>query len=151
MPAAGLLGSLYGEVLLSLLAIGRGDDAPQVTVLVELKARFDEARNVGYAQRLEDAGCNVAYGLIGLKTHCKLMLVRALISNCEVGPMEPALPRASLPPLGCLSQSIGNLKGWVALALRRWCAGSQRPQRGCGPMCTSAQATTTRRQQQCAP
>lgn len=47
----------------------------QVTVLVELKARFDEARNVGYAQRLEDAGCNVAYGLIGLKAHCKLMLV----------------------------------------------------------------------------
>lgn len=45
-------------------------------MLVELKARFDEARNVGYAQRLEDAGCNVAYGLIGMKTHCKLMLVR---------------------------------------------------------------------------
>eukprot|EP00873_Tetraselmis_striata_P018549 jgi/Tetstr1/438813/TSEL_027322.t1 len=47
----------------------------QVAVLVELKARFDEARNVGFARRLEDAGCNVAYGLVGLKTHCKTMLV----------------------------------------------------------------------------
>mmetsp|Transcript_7526 Transcript_7526/g.21316 ORF Transcript_7526/g.21316 Transcript_7526/m.21316 type:complete len:920 (+) Transcript_7526:297-3056(+) len=47
----------------------------QVAVLVELKARFDEARNVGYARRLEDAGCNVAYGLVGLKTHCKTLLV----------------------------------------------------------------------------
>ncbi len=47
----------------------------QVAVLVELKARFDEARNVGFANKLEDAGCNVAYGLVGLKTHCKAMLV----------------------------------------------------------------------------
>eukprot|EP00850_Spirogloea_muscicola_P016700 SM000137S00478 [mRNA] locus=s137:341337:347444:- [translate_table: standard] len=47
----------------------------QVAVLVELKARFDEARNVGFAQNLEDAGCNVAYGLIGLKTHCKCTMV----------------------------------------------------------------------------
>ncbi len=54
----------------------------QVSVLVELKARFDEARNVGYAQRLEDAGCNVAYGLIGLKTHCKLMLVSLCLMQC---------------------------------------------------------------------
>ena len=47
----------------------------QVAVLVELKARFDEARNVGFATRLEQAGCNVAYGLIGLKTHSKTTLV----------------------------------------------------------------------------
>ena len=44
-------------------------------VLVELKARFDEARNVGFATRLEEAGCNVAYGIVGLKTHAKCMLV----------------------------------------------------------------------------
>lgn len=51
------------------------DHGKQVTVVVELKARFDEARNLGFAQRLEDAGCNVAWGLLGSKTHCKLMLV----------------------------------------------------------------------------
>eukprot|EP00270_Netrium_digitus_P003372 TRINITY_DN13853_c0_g1_i1.p1 TRINITY_DN13853_c0_g1~~TRINITY_DN13853_c0_g1_i1.p1 ORF type:complete len:925 (+),score=264.64 TRINITY_DN13853_c0_g1_i1:272-2776(+) len=47
----------------------------QVAVLVELKARFDEARNVAFAQKLEEAGCNVAYGLVGLKTHCKCIMV----------------------------------------------------------------------------
>lgn len=46
-----------------------------MAVLVELKARFDEAKNVGFAQRLEDAGCNVAYGLVGVKTHAKTTLV----------------------------------------------------------------------------
>jgi hypothetical protein len=46
-----------------------------LAVLVELKARFDEARNVGYATRLEEAGCNVAYGIVGLKTHAKCVLV----------------------------------------------------------------------------
>ena len=47
----------------------------QVTVLVELKARFDEARNVGWARRLEDAGCHVIYGVAGLKTHAKAVLI----------------------------------------------------------------------------
>jgi polyphosphate kinase len=47
----------------------------QVTVLVELRARFDEARNVGWARRLEDAGCHVIYGVAGLKTHAKALLV----------------------------------------------------------------------------
>jgi polyphosphate kinase len=47
----------------------------QVTVLVELKARFDEARNVGWARRLEDAGCTVIYGIAGYKTHSKAVLV----------------------------------------------------------------------------
>ena len=47
----------------------------EVTVLVELKARFDEARNVNWARRLEDAGCHVIYGIAGYKTHSKALLI----------------------------------------------------------------------------
>jgi polyphosphate kinase len=64
-----------GETKILDHLIDAASNGKQVAVVVELKARFDEAANIRWASRLEEAGIHVTYGVMGLKTHCKVILV----------------------------------------------------------------------------
>ena len=63
----------YSKIVETL--IEAAENGKEVTVLVELRARFDEANNIGWSRRLEEAGCHIIYGLDNLKVHSKLCLI----------------------------------------------------------------------------
>ena len=83
-------------------ALMEAAQSKEVTVVVELKARFDEASNIRWARSLADAGEQVFHGLVGLKTHCKLALLARHDPDGEIRHrarrLRPASQRAGSEP-----------------------------------------------------
>ena len=79
----------------------------EVTVVIELRARFDEAANIALANRLQEAGAHVVYGIVGYKTHAKMILVvrreaEGIRRYCTWAPATTTrAPRAPTPTTAC--------------------------------------------------
>ena len=119
----------------------------QVVVVVEIKARFDERANIAWARKLEEAGCHVVYGFVGMKTHAKAALVvreepdGGLRRYCHIGTgnYHPTTARlyedfgllTADPTVGeDITDLFNNLTGY---SRKRSTGGCWSPRRGCAP------------------
>ena len=102
--------SPLAESLVSAAKAGK-----EVTVLIELRARFDEAANIALASKLQEAGAHVVYGVVGYKTHCKMALVvrREAVGSSVTSTSVPAIPsanRALTPITDCCPPTRRSVK-----------------------------------------